>query len=275
MNSQEIRQALEKESQKRGWQTRWDRDKEKLEVRFDEAHAPFEVSIPRVVSRIRQEKADPQQVLNDMIRQIQIVVEAAKQRETLSLTGKDEYVYPVMRSTSFPVETSDGKALVYAEHTAESRIFYALDLGQSYTLIDTGLLEEAGWSQQELKEKALFNLRGLTQEAKLDVVAGNHFYFISPGDGYGASRILNHSLLQMYAQKAKGEFCLAIPHQDVLVMADIRNDDGYDILQQLTLAFYRQGDMPITMLPFQYKDGQMEPIFILAKRKPVNGKRKK
>ncbi|GGK19829.1 UPF0354 protein YtpQ [Caldalkalibacillus thermarum] len=274
MNSKEIRQALEQRGRERGWKTRWDREKEKLEIHFDEGHAPFVVSVPRLISRIKQERLDPQKVMDDIVRQIEIVVEAAKQRETLSLSGRDRHVYPVMRSTSFPLETSDGKALVYDEHTAESRIYYALDLGQSYTLIDQELLVRANWSHQELREKALFNLRGLQQEAKLDEVAGNRFYFISPGDGYGASRILNQSLLQTYRQQAKGDFCLAIPHQDVLVMADICNDDGYDILQQLTLSFYRQGDMPITMLPFQYKDGELEPIFILARRKPVNGKGK-
>lgn len=181
--------------------------------------------------------------------------------------GKDQKVYPVMRSTSFPTEVSNGKKLIYDEHTAETRIFYALDLEQSYKLIDEEFLQDSGWTQQELKEKALFNLRGLENNWKQDVVAGNNFYFISPTDGYGASRILNQSLIQEFAQKAEGDFCLATPHQDVLVLADLHNSTGYDVLGQMALSFYTNGTMPITPLPFDMKAGKLEPIFILANRR--------
>lgn len=181
--------------------------------------------------------------------------------------GKDQKVYPVMRSTSFPTEVSNGKKLIYDEHTAETRIFYALDLEHSYKLIDEEFLQDSGWTQQELKEKALFNLRGLENNWKQDVVAGNNFYFISPTDGYGASRILNQSLIQEFAQKAEGDFCLATPHQDVLVLADLHNSTGYDVLGQMALSFYTNGTMPITPLPFDMKAGKLEPIFILANRR--------
>lgn len=181
--------------------------------------------------------------------------------------GKGQKVYPVMRSTSFPTEVSNGKKLIYDEHTAETRIFYALDLEHSYKLIDEEFLQDSGWTQQELKEKALFNLRGLENNWKQDVVAGNNFYFISPTDGYGASRILNQSLIQEFAQKAEGDFCLATPHQDVLVLADLHNSTGYDVLGQMALSFYTNGTMPITPLPFDMKAGKLEPIFILANRR--------
>ena len=39
-------------------------------------------------------------------------------------------IYPVIRSTSFPEETSDGKRFIMKDHTAETRIYYALDLGK-------------------------------------------------------------------------------------------------------------------------------------------------
>lgn len=193
-----------------------------------------------------------------------------QKRDVTNLTGQDQKIYPVIRSTSFPTEVTNGIKLVCDEHTAETRIYYALDLEQKYTLIDEDILKETGWTKQELKEKALFNLRGLENNWKEDVVAGNYFYFISPTDGYGASRILNQSLIQEFAQKAEGDFCLATPHQDVLVLADLRNSTGYDILGQMALQFYTNGKMPITPLPFDLKIGKLEPIFILAKTKPKN-----
>lgn len=191
-------------------------------------------------------------------------------REVTNLKGQDQKIYPVIRSTSFPTELNKGLKLVYDEHTAETRIYYALDLEHKYTLVDEDLLKESGWTKQELKEKALFNLRSLENNWKEDVVAGNYFYFISPTDGYGASRILNQSLIQEFAKKAEGDFCLATPHQDVLVLADLRNSTGYDILGQMALQFYTNGKMPITPLPFDLKIGKLEPIFILAKTKPKN-----
>ena len=45
-------------------------------------------------------------------------------------------IYPVIRSTSFPEETSDGHRFIMKDHTVETRIYYALDLGTTYRLID-------------------------------------------------------------------------------------------------------------------------------------------
>ncbi|WP_312085373.1 DUF1444 family protein, partial [Exiguobacterium sp.] len=58
-----------------------------------------------------------------------------------------------------------------------------------------------------------------------------------------------------------------IPHQDVLIFADIRNDAGYDVLQQLMFDFFSNGRVPVTALPFLYEDGNLEPVFVLAKNK--------
>ena len=60
---------------------------------------------------------------------------------------------------------------------------------------------------------------------------------------------------------------LAVPHQDVLVIADIQNETGYDVLAQLTMNFFASGRVPITALSFLYKDGELEPIFILGKNR--------
>lgn len=268
MKTTEVRKELEASLHEKNWRTTWDKDQEKIRVHLPLADKPVEISVPQLIQRLKHERRSQEQVIRETVKQIQIVHDSMEQKQKLNLTEREQLIFPVMRSASFPTETADGNKLVFEDHTAESRIYFAVDLGKSYALIDEHMLSEAGWQPQELKEKALFNLRGLTQTAKLDVVQDNHFYFISPKDGYAASRILNAPLLQAYAQKAKGDFCLSIPHQDVLILADLRNDNGYDVLGQMTMHFYRHGDMPITPLPFQYKGSTLEPIFILAKRRP-------
>jgi uncharacterized protein YtpQ (UPF0354 family) len=270
MNQKELKKELENAFQEKQWDSTWNNNKDIFEIHFKEQEKPFEVSIPNLLQRINRENKEPSEVITEAVEQVQIMVDSVEARKEAQLSGQDHNIFPVMRSTSFPEETTNGKKLVYDEHTAESRIYYALDLGKSYTLVDEDMLNKSTWTKQEMKEKALFNLRGLNNEAKEDIVAGNRFYFIGTTDGYGASRILNQSLIQEYTQKAEGDLCLAIPHQDVLIFADLRNSTGYDVLGQMALHFYTNGGMPITPLPFDLKEGKLEPIFILAKRKPKN-----
>ena len=160
------------------------------------------------------------------------------------------------------------------DHTAETRIYYALDSNKTYRLIDERLLQKLGLTEQQVREMALFNARSLGYEFKQDTVAGNTFYFLNTNDGYDATRILNESLLQSMREKISGDMVVAVPHQDVLIIADIVNEIGYDIIAQMTMKFF-EGHVPITSLSFVYEDGDFEPIFILAKnRKKTDGKGK-
>src|SRR5699024_818971 len=70
--------------------------------------------------------------------------------ENHELSGKEKNIYPVIRATSFPLEMKTGDKLVYKDHTAETRIFYALDLGKSYRLIDETMLEKEGWTKERI-----------------------------------------------------------------------------------------------------------------------------
>src|SRR5699024_2476013 len=143
-------------------------------------------------------------------------------------------------------------------------------LGKSYRLIDEELLEKEGWSEDQLDEVAAFNLRSLKNEPKKDTVADNDFYFMSTQDGYDASRILNEAFLEEMRMKFTGEMAVGVPHQDVLIFADIKNKTGYDILAQMMMKFFAEGRIPITSLPFVYEDKKLEPVFILAKNRPQN-----
>lgn len=183
------------------------------------------------------------------------------------LSGKEKNIFPVIRSTSFPSEAEEGIPFLYDHHTAETRIYYALDLGTTYRLIDSKLLKKEGWLAGQVRETALFNIRSLSVKLKEDRVADNTFYFLNSNDGYDASRILNTSFLNEMKKKMKGTMTVAVPHQDVLIIADVENNTGYDILAQMTMSFFASGRVPITALSFLYEDGELEPIFILGKTK--------
>ncbi|MFC4355881.1 DUF1444 family protein [Chryseomicrobium palamuruense] len=196
-----------------------------------------------------------------MIRETFEAMEAEAKQEIFDKKS----IFPIIRSTSFAKESKQKIPFITKEHTAETRVYYALDLGTTYRLIDDDILQKLNMSEQEVKESALFQLRKLPTTFKIDEVAGNQFYFFNANDGYDASRILNDKLLQEMKAKIQGEMTVSVPHQDVLIIGDIRNDQGYDILAQMTMHFFTVGIVPITSLSFLYEEGELEPIFILGK----------
>lgn len=187
--------------------------------------------------------------------------------EVHSMQGKEKSIFPVIRSTSFPMESEEGNPFLFDEHTAETRVFYALDLGKTYRLIDEKMIQRENWQGDRIREIASFNVRSLSVDLKSDIVAGNTFYFLNTNDGYDASRILNESWLREMKEKIEGTMALAIPHQDVIIIADVKNDTGYDILAQMAMSFFASGHVPITALSFLYEENELEPIFILGKNK--------
>ncbi|WP_246624994.1 DUF1444 family protein [Fictibacillus nanhaiensis] len=183
-------------------------------------------------------------------------------------------IFPVIRSASFPAETPEGEKLFYQEHTAETRIYYALDLGKTYKLLTNPKIKELKVEPAQVVDAAKFNVKRLLTTYKQDKVAGNTFFFLNHNDGYDASRILNTNFLEEMKKLISGEMAVAVPHQDVLIIADIQNKQGYDILAQMAMQFFMNGRVPVTALPFIYENKELEPVFILAKNKPVEDETK-
>lgn len=51
---------------------------------------------------------------------------------------------------------------------------------------------------------------------------------------------MNAKLLAEFEERCEGEMLVAVPHQDVLLIADIRNKTGYDIMAHMTMDFFRK-----------------------------------
>src|SRR5690606_16691654 len=177
----------------------------------------------------------------------------AMEREASGDLPGGDHIYPVIRSTSFPTESNEGNRFVTADHTAETRIYYALDTGAAYRLIDENMLNSLSLTEEQLKEIAKFQVKKLKTAVKEDHVAGNVFYFLNENDGYDASRILNENFLKEMKTKVTGDMTVSVPHQDVLIIGDIRNETGYDVLAQMAMHFFTNGKVPITSLSFIYR----------------------
>jgi len=220
----------------------------------------FSLTISTVLSKLNKGEE------NKQIREsADKVIEMAKASlQSKSIRNHEDQIFPVFRSKSHPIE-KQGQRFLFREHTPESMIFYALDLGKTYTLIDEDMLNKSGYSEDDIHRFALENVKKLETTYKTDEVAGNIFYFFSKADGYAASRLLNDELITFMRRKITDEMGIAIPHQDVLILADIRNETGFKILSRVNMDFCMRGDIPVSPLPFVWtEDGHMEPIMVMA-----------
>lgn len=240
----------------------YDREKEQLRITSKVNEKGITISLPGIVAKWHIEK---EKAIDEVVYYVEEGLRAMV--EPVKLSEHEKKIFPVIRSASFPSEAESGVPFLIDEHTAETRIYYAVDMGKTYRLIDSRILEKEGWSPVRIREIALFNARSLPTPLKEDQVRGNIFYFLNTNDGYDASRILNKGFLNEMEKKVSGTMALAIPHQDVLIIADIRNNTGYDVLAQMTMSFFANGRVPITALSFLYENGELEPIFILGKNK--------
>ncbi|MFD2446439.1 DUF1444 domain-containing protein [Bacillus sp. CGMCC 1.16607] len=264
MDSSKMKKELENRLKSPNRSFSYDREKDELKIVNVRTGKGITIAISGIVAKWHEQK---DKVIDEVVYYVE---EGLKVMGTEnSLLGNDKKIFPVIRSTSFPVESGEGEKFITEEHTAETRIYYALDLGQSYRLIDEKMVVKEGVDPKQIKESALFNLRSLSTEVKKDEVAGNSFYFLSSKDGYDASRILNDSFLKQMRNQINGNMVLAVPHQDVLIIADIQNNTGYDVLAQMAMSFFASGKVPITALSFAYEEGELEPMFILGKNRKM------
>ncbi|RIW35701.1 DUF1444 domain-containing protein [Bacillus salacetis] len=267
MDAKKMRKKLEEKLSSPDRKFIFDREKEVLRIENINTGKGISVTLAPIVAKweVSKEKA-----VDEVVYYVEEALEVMGYQHTL--TDKEKQIFPVIRSTSFPTETHDDIPFITEEHTAETRIYYAVDLGTTYRMIDEKLLQDEGWTSEKVKEAALFNLRSLPVKLKQDSLAGNVFHFLNTNDGYDGSRILNTSFLKDMKSKVEGEMTVSVPHQDVLIIGDIRNETGYDILAELTMSFFTNGKVPITSLSFLFEDNELEPIFILAQnqkdRKP-------
>ncbi|MEC1352433.1 DUF1444 domain-containing protein [Bacillus sonorensis] len=264
MTSRKLSDILKKRLQNESWTFYFDREKDTLRIEDKATEKGITLELPGIIAKWEQKKDE---AIDEVVYYTEEALKAMK-GQFQEMEGRESMIYPVIRSTSFPEKSSAGIPLIFDEHTAETRIYYALDLGKSYRLIDENMLEKEGWTKERIRETSSFNLRSLRTVVKEDVVADNRFYFFRANDGYDASRVLNESILTEYEKKAQGALAVSIPHQDVLIIADIRNQAGYDILGQMSMSFFANGTVPITALSFLYEEGKLEPIFILAQNRP-------
>lgn len=271
MKSEQLVDLLKQRLPSKQLEWRFDRKTDKVRLEHKGIGKGMEISLPEIIAK---QQTEHNKAIDEVIYTIHETFQAMEKEQMDGFQGQ-LHIYPVIRSTSFPMNSAAGEAFITKEHTAETRIYYALDLDTTYRLIDESMLERLSLTTQEIQESALFKMAALPTELKKDEVAGNIFYFLNHNDGYDASRILNQAFLKSMATQIEGHMTISVPHQDVMIIGDIRNDTGYDVLAQMTMHFFTTGKVPITSLSFLYDQGKLEPIFIMAKNRIAERKDRK
>lgn len=265
MDSIKLKNILEKRLHAENRRFAFDRKNDEFRVENTDTDKGITISLPGIISKWHAAK---EKAIDEVVYYVEEALAVMGTEQTLS--EKEKNIYPVIRSASFPSEAAEGVPFVTDDHTAETRIYYALDLGKTYRLIDEQLMKKENWQKERIRDIARFNLRTLSAAMKKDIVADNIFYFLNTNDGYDASRILNEKFLKDMSEKVEGEMTVSVPHGDVLIIGDIRNETGYDVLAQMTMSFFTNGHIPVTALSFLYEEGHLEPIFIMAKGRVKN-----
>lgn len=263
MKSRELVALLKKRLPSEEFEWQFDQEKDMLRLDHKGIKKGMDISLSGILAKYREKK---EAAIDEVVYTVGATFRAMEAEAKEGFKG-NHMIYPVIRSTSFPKKTAAGHQFISKAHTAETSVYFALDLGETYRLIDESMLEELDKSEAEIFEMAMFNVRSLSTSMKKDEVAGNLFYFVNNNDGYDASRILNHAFLKDMSLKVEGDMTVSVPHQDVLIIGDIRNKIGYDVLAQMTMSFFTNGTVPVTSLSFVYEEGHLEPIFIMAKNR--------
>ena len=194
---------------------KFDREEETLRIYRTDNHKGVTIKLNAIVAKYEEQK---DKIIDEIVYYVE---EAIAQMGDHSLEKMENIkIMPVVRATSFDKKTKEGHSFIYSEHTAETNIYYALDLGKSYRLIDESMLKTLNMTEQQIKEVSLFNVRKLKNKYSTDEVKGNIFYFINSNDGYDASRIHNTSFLNEVQEQCEGEKLVADHHQYVLIIDD-------------------------------------------------------
>jgi len=256
--------VIEKLSEKRSdFNTSFDREKEMLRVERQDNKKGINVSLSKAMDKFKKDS----NFVDEIVYYIDETLERMKEEK---IDPEQAVIYPVVRSTSFPDKTKSGVDFIKDSHTNETDIYYAIDFNKSYRLIDEELASSLGMRQEDIRILADNNLRKLKIELSRDTIQENDFYFVNHNDGYDASRILNEGFLNEMHGKCEGEMMVGLPHQDVLIIADVKNNVGYDIMAQMMMQYFAEGLTPITSLSFSYREKKLEPVFILGKQRNYN-----
>lgn len=143
---------------------------------------------------------------------------------------------------------------VYEPLNAELVIAYAEDSPKTLSYLTPTRLQTTGLKMTDLRKLAVENLkRMLTQvEAK----GGNGIYLMTAGGTYEASLLLFDDIWQEKKLKVEGDYVVAVPSRDMLLITGSENKEGIKKVRELAKGTVAEASYRLRADLFVYRDGR-------------------
>jgi len=191
--------------------------------------------------------------------------------ETLHSTGTNDVVdttriVPVIKDKAYLQQVRDSlKARgvdvskmnqVFEEYNSELVIVYAEDTPSNMRYFNADDLKKTGVQPSDLRPLAVNNLLRLVPDIKIQGSDGT--YMVTAGGDYEACLVLSCSLWEGGRMKVDGNYVVAIPSRDLLLVTGSGNKAGVQKLREIAAKMVKEASHGLTPLLFVYRDGTFQ-----------------
>jgi uncharacterized protein YtpQ (UPF0354 family) len=152
------------------------------------------------------------------------------------------------------VKEADISEYVFEDFSPDLIIVYAEDSPKNVRYLRPKDLEEAKLSRTELRSVAIENLKRLLPN--IECRGGKGLYMITAGGDYDASVLLFDSIWSGKQMEVKGDFVVAVPTRDLLMVTGSKDPEGIEKLRQTVEQVWAGGSYKLTQKLFVYRNGK-------------------
>ncbi|MGF6906151.1 DUF1444 family protein [Fusobacterium sp. PH5-44] len=196
-------------------------------------------------------KQNPDNINNIIAKYINASVEIYAPKAPINMSR----IVPVIKSRKYLDEMKklmekDGKNKVfYEDYNEDLVIMYAEDKPNSISYFNNESYKEIGIPKEELLNNSIENLLKMLPNIKKDSKNGTYM-IIADGD-YEATLILWKGLWTKENFDVDGDFIIAIPNRDLLLITGSENKEGIDRIRKIAIESHKTGSYEIS--PYLYK----------------------
>jgi len=153
-------------------------------------------------------------------------------------------------------EADDLPAYVCDPYNSELAIFYAEDSPKNIRYLTEESFAELGLDRATLREQSIGNLLDLI--SGYEVMGGDGLYMVTAGGDYEASLLLIDQVWDSEAMPVDGDFVVAIPARDLLIVTGSENSEAIGRLREMASESAASFSYSLTPVLFIRKDGAFE-----------------
>ncbi len=145
---------------------------------------------------------------------------------------------------------------VFDELNEDLVVVYAEDSPKNLRFLNAEDLASAGVKKEEIRSLAIRNLKKLLPPIKAE--GGNGVFMFTAGGDYEASLILFDDIWKSRKIDVKGEFVVAVPSRDVLLVTGTGDPAGIAKLKDMVSKISSEAPYRISPHLYVFKDGKFE-----------------